>query len=82
MNYIKKIECLKLILSYSKEDFYVLLLKNKRRKELLCKINEIFGGKKIEDIDVLYSEINDEINHLENKNNIIILIKLIISKLF
>jgi len=78
----KKIECSKLILSYSKEDFYVLLLKNKRRKELLCKINEIFGGKKNEDIDVLYSEINDEINHLENKNNIIILIKLIISKLF
>ena len=70
-----KINCSKIILSYSKEDFYVLFLKDTRRKELLIEINKQFNNKPIKDIDKLYSELDNQINYITDK-------KIIISEFF
>ena len=56
-----KVRCSKIILSYSKYDWFILLFRDKRRKELLKKINELNGGNQINDINKFYNDIQQEL---------------------
>lgn len=66
-----KIDCSKLILSYSKYDCFVWINRTKRRKELLEKINELNQGDTISSINNLYSNIEQELESNHNKNKLV-----------
>ena len=64
-----KLKTAKLILSYSYKDYFDWLMKDKRRNELIEKINNLYEGDKINDIDKL----REKYKILEiNINNIIL----------
>ena len=67
----KKIEASKLILSYSYQDYFVWLMKNKRRNELIEKINELYERKSISNIDEVRENFKNKVDKIENKNKII-----------
>ena len=67
----KKIESIKLILYYSYQDYFVWLMKNKRRNELIQKINELYKGDVIDDIDTLRENLKSQVDNENNKKEII-----------
>jgi len=67
----KKLQVSKLILSYSYQDYFVWLMKDKRRNELIDKINILYKGDKIFDIDELREELKIKVDKIEDKNIII-----------
>ena len=62
-----KIESAKLILSYAKYDWFVWFYRDKRRKELLYKINTLNKGSSINDIESLFSNIKYKVDNISNK---------------
>lgn len=66
-----KIDSSKLILSYSKYDWFIWLFRDKRRKELLQKINELNHGRDISDINDFYYDIEKEIKKNDNKKALV-----------
>lgn len=67
----KKLESTKLILYYSYQDYFVWLMKDKRRNELIEKINELNSGSSIDDIDSLRVSVKNMVDTVENKKKII-----------
>ena len=67
----KKLESTKFILYYSYQDYFVWLMKDKRRNELIQKINELYSGDSIDDVDSLRMNIKNMVDTIENKNKII-----------
>ena len=68
---IKKLEASKLIFSYSHKDFFDWLMKDKRRNELIEKINMLYNGDKINNIDVLREKFKNQVDKIENRDIII-----------
>lgn len=64
-----KIESSKLILSYAKYDWFVWFFRDKRRKELLDKINTLNKGDKIGDIESLFIRIKYKVDHISDKED-------------
>ena len=67
----KKLKASKLILSYSYKDYFVWLMKNKRRNEMIDKINILFKGDKIYEIDELREKLQSQVDKIGDKNVII-----------
>ena len=67
----KKLEASKLILSYSYQDYFVWLMKDKRRNELIEKINELYKGNKIYNIDEFRESLKIKVDKIIDKNKII-----------
>ena len=63
-----KIASSKLILSYSKFDFFIIFFRDKRRKELLQEINKMNKGDEISNINDFYCQIEKEIQSNKNKS--------------
>ena len=63
-----KIDSSKLILSYSKFDWFIIFFRDKRRKELLQEINKMNKGDEISNINDFYDQIKKEIQLNENKS--------------
>ena len=60
----------KLILYYSYQDYFVWLMKDMRRNELIEEINSLYKGD-IDDVDELREKLKSEVDELEDKNKII-----------
>ena len=67
----KKVESIKIILYYSYQDYFVWLRKNIRRNELILKINELYKGDVIDDIDTLRQNLKNLVDSENNKKEII-----------
>ena len=65
-----KINCANLILSYAKYDWFVWFFRDRRRKELLEKINAVNKGDKINDIELLLTTLKNKVDKLSNKDEI------------
>ena len=66
-----KIECANLILSYARYDFFVWFFMDKRRKELLEKINAINKGSEITNYDFLLTKLKNEVDQIPDKKKVI-----------
>ena len=66
-----KINSSKAILSYSKYDWFVLFFRDSRRKKLLKEINEINQGKSIDNINSLFTNIEDKVAKIKDKKEFI-----------
>ena len=62
-----KLKTAKLILSYSYKDYFDWLMKDKRRNELIEKINNLYEGDKINDIDKLREKYKTQVDKIEKK---------------
>ena len=60
-----------MIFSYSHKDFFDWLMKDKRRNELIKKINMLYNGDKINNIDVLREKFKNQVDKIENRDIII-----------
>ena len=65
-----KLKASKLILYYSYQDYFVWLIKDMRRNELIKEINSLYKGD-IDDIDELREKLKSEVDELKDKNKII-----------
>ena len=66
-----KINSSKAILSYSKYDWFVPFFRDRRRKNLLKEINELNQGKSIDNIDSLFSNIEDKVKKIKDQKEFI-----------
>ena len=66
-----KINSSKAILSYSKYDWFFLLFRDSRRKKLLKEINAINQGKSIDNINSLFTNIEDKVAKIKDKKDFI-----------
>ena len=60
-----KIDLSKTILNYSKYDKFVLFFRDSRRKDLLRIINNKNNGENIDDINVLFTNIENKVNKMD-----------------
>ena len=66
-----KINSSKAILSYSKYDWFIPFFRDRRRKNLLKEINELNQGKSIDNIDSLFSNIEDKVKKIKDQKEFI-----------
>ena len=69
--YVKELQGSKLILSYSYQDYFEWLMKNKRRNELSDKINTLYKGDKIYEIDELREKLQNQVDLIKDKSIIV-----------
>ena len=62
-----KLKTAKLIFSFSYKDYFDWLMKDKRRNELIEKINNLYEGDKINDIDKLIVKYKTQVDKIEKK---------------
>ena len=62
-----KLKTAKLIFSFSYKDYFDWLMKDKRRNELIEKINNLYEGDKINDIDKLREKYKTQVDKIEKK---------------